>query len=88
MRLKKVAKRLVELRGELAVIDEQAMHLGDEAADLELRAMVSDSPYEKVQARDATGHAAAMARHRAHVVAEIARLEREQDDLLDRLSSK
>lgn len=88
MRLRKLSRRLASLREELAVIDEQARHLGDDADDLELRAMVSDSPYERSQAREATGHAEAMARHRAHVVAEIARLERQQDELLDRLTGE
>ena len=34
---------------------------------------------------DDSPDAAALARHRAHLVAEIAQLEREQDQLLDRL---
>ena len=75
------------LREELRVIDEQAMYLGDDAADAELRAMVSESPMARSEARDAGGHAAAMARHRSHVVEQLAELEREQDRLLDRLGS-
>ena len=85
MRLRKVSRRLVALREELRIIDEQALHLADDASDAALRAIVSDAPHERSQAREADGHAAAMARHRAHVVAEIARLERAQDELLDRL---
>ena len=86
MRLKKVGKRLASLREELRVIDEQAVYLGDDAVDAELRALVSESPYEASVAREASGHAEAMARHRSKVVEEIARLEREQDELLDRLA--
>jgi len=86
-RLRASSRRLVALREELRVIDEQAMYLGDDAADAELRAIVSDSPMDRSEAHEAGGHAAAMARHRAHVVGEIARLEVEQDRLLDQLGS-
>ncbi len=84
--LKKTGARLRALRAELQVIDEQRMYLVDDADDLEVRAVVSDSPLARSEARDAGGHAAAMGGARAHVVDEIARLERRQDELLDRLS--
>lgn len=86
MQLRKVGARLRALREELGVIDAQAEQLSDEAADHELRAMVSDAPFDHAEAREAGGHASAMQRHRAKVVAEIARLERRQDELLDRLN--
>ena len=68
------------------MIDEQAMYLSDDADDLDTRAIVSDSPLARSEAREAGGHVGAMRRHRAHVVAEIADLEAHQDVLLDRLS--
>ena len=80
-RLRVTSKRLGALREELRVIDEQAMYLGDDAAEAELRAMVSESPMARSEAREAGGHAA------AHVVGRIAELEVELDCLLDQLGS-
>jgi hypothetical protein len=84
-RLKSTGKRLRSLREELRVIDEQLVHLGDDAADAELRALVSETP-QGTEPREARGQVDAMARHRAHVVAEIHRLEVLQDQLLDQLN--
>lgn len=86
-RLTQVATRLRTLRAELAVIDEQLAHLVDEADDLALRALVSETPAASQEAGEARKHADAMARHRDRVVAEIAQLEVRQDELLDRLTS-
>lgn len=84
-RLKKSGQRLRSLREELRVIDEQLVHLGEDAADAELRALVSETP-QGTEPREARGQVDAMARHRAHVVAEIHRLEVLQDQLLDELN--
>lgn len=84
--LRRTGSRLRARREELRVIDEQAMYLTDDADDLDTRAIVSDSPLARSEAKEAGGHAGAMRRHRAHVVAEIAELEARQDALLDRLS--
>jgi hypothetical protein len=86
-RLTQVAIRLRALRAELAVIDEQLTHLADDADDLALRALVSETPSASQEANEARKHADAMARHRERVVAEIAQLEVRQDELLDRLTS-
>ena len=83
-RLTHVAARLRTLREELAVADEQLEHLRDDAEDLELRALVSDTP--SFESRDARGHVDAMRRHRDHVLTEIAQLERRQDELLDEMT--
>ena len=84
-RLRKVGARLRELRDEIRVIDEQLAHLSEEAEDTAVRALVSEYPGAGPEHREAQLHADAMARHRAHVVAEIAELETRQDELLDRL---
>ena len=84
--LTQVSRRLTALRAELAVIAEQAIYLEDDAADADLRAILSDSDRDGYHARHESGHATAMQRHRAKVVDEIARLERRQDDLLDRMA--
>jgi len=86
--LKKASARLRTVRDELRVIDEQRMYVVDDADDLELRAVVSDSPMARSEAHEAGGHAAAYDKARAHIVDEIGRLEAKQDQLLDRLSAR
>lgn len=84
-KLTALGERLRELRQELAVTDEQLVVLTDEAGDLHLRSLVSETPMAEREHRDAERHAEAMRRHRAEVEAEIQRAEAEQDQLLDRL---
>ena len=69
------------------MIDEQVAHLADDANDLALRALVSETPSASFESNDARKHVDAMRRHRAHVVSTITELEARQDDLLDRLGS-
>ncbi len=85
-RLTEVGGRLRALRDELRVIDEQLQHLGDEADDARLRALVSETPIAEREGRDARRHADAMARRRAEVERSIASLELRLDELLDRLT--
>ena len=87
-RLTEVADRLRELRRELVVSDEQLRHLVEQADEARLRALVSETPLAEQEHREAQRHAEAMARHRADVQSEVDRLERSQDDLLDRLSAE
>ena len=87
-RLSEVAERLRELRGELAVTEEQLRHLAEEADDARLRALVSETPMAGHEHRQAQRHADAMSRHRAEVQSSIAKLEQQQDDLLDRLTAE
>ncbi len=84
-RLTEVATRLKQLRGELAVSDEQLLQLAAEADDARLRALVSETPLAGREHQDAQRHADAMQRHRAEVLEGIAKLEETQDELLDRL---
>ncbi|MGA7758523.1 MAG: hypothetical protein WBL31_18930 [Ilumatobacteraceae bacterium] len=84
-RLSQVASRLKSLRSELSVIDEQLIHLGDDAEDQAIRALVSETAGASHEARDARRHVDALAKHRAKVVEEITTLEVRQDELLDRM---
>ena len=84
-RLTQVGSRLKTLRAELGIIDEQLGHLGDDADDQAIRALVAETPGASFEARDAQRHLDAMLKHRAHVQSEIAGLERKQDELLDRM---
>jgi len=85
-RLTDVGARLARLREEMGVADEQLAHFADEADETRLRALVSETPLAEHEHREAQKHADAMARHRGEVEAEIARLERALDELLDELS--
>lgn len=84
-RLRQVGRRITALREELALADEQLAHFADLADDSRIRAMVSETPLADEEHRQAERTSAAMARHRSDLLAELARLEAEQDDLLDRM---
>ncbi len=84
-RLREVSGRLTKFREELVVTDEQLRHLCGEADDTRLRALVSETPLADREHREAQRHADAMARHRAEVRSRIEALERQQDELLERL---
>ncbi|MEO7397291.1 MAG: hypothetical protein ABIW84_01875 [Ilumatobacteraceae bacterium] len=84
-RLKQTSARLRALREELRVIDEQLVHLTDEAGDMGIRSLVSETPGAAYEYRHAQEHADAMSKHRAHVAAMIDELEQRQDLLLDRM---
>jgi hypothetical protein len=84
-RLIQIAGRLKQLRADLELADEQLAHFADIADDTRLRALVSETPLADREHQDAERHAAAMRRHREDVAAEIGRLERKQDELLDEL---
>lgn len=83
-RLSQVGERLRQLRGELEVSAEQLQHLAEAADEARLRALVSETPVADRDRREAERHAEAMRRHRAKVQDEIEKLERDQDELLDR----
>ena len=84
-RLSELGTRLRQLRDELAVSEEQLGHLVEAADDARLRSLVSETPVADREHQDAQRHADAMQRHRADLLEQIDRLERSQDDLLDRL---
>ena len=85
-RLKSNGLQLKRLRQELASLEEQRLQLTEEADDHRLRAIMSDSPFDALEAKDSGRHADAFSRRRADIVAEIAKLEVKQDALLDQLS--
>lgn len=84
-RLSELGTRLRQLREELAVSEEQLGHLAEAADDARLRSLVSETPVADREHQDAQRHADAMHRHRADLLEQIDRLEKGQDDLLDRL---
>jgi hypothetical protein len=84
-RLTRVHRQLVLARDELAVVEQQLVALDDDADDARVQALVSDNRGDAQGDRDAIKSAEAMSRSRDALVQSIARLEREQDVLLDRL---
>src|SRR3954454_3017308 len=84
-RLAEVAQRRKQLSEDLRVTTEQHRHLADDAEEGRLRALASESPLAERERRDAQRHADALSRHRDDLIEQIARLERTQDELLDRL---
>lgn len=82
-RLRQVTAELRQAREELGVLDEQLAALADEADDARVRALVGDSPMADREHRDAQRHVDAMTRSRAATAANIARLERTVDELLE-----
>jgi hypothetical protein len=87
-RLKMVSRRLSQLRADLSLADEQLAHFVEESDDARIRALVSETPLSEHEHREAERSTTAMARHRDDLVDRIARLEAEQDALLDKLSSR
>ena len=87
-RLVSITSRLQRLRDELAVADEQLVHFADEADDARLRSLVSETPVADREFHDAQRHADAMRRHRDGVMAEMRKLQQNQDHLLDQLAGE
>jgi hypothetical protein len=87
-RLRSIGRRIAQVREEIAVADEQLEHFTTDADDARIRALVSETPISDIEHRQAERHASAMARHREELVETIARLEREQDELLDKIASR
>ena len=86
-RLVGISTRLQRLQEELAIANEQLGHFAGEADDARIRSLVSETPVADRDYRDAQRHADAMRRHRDGVVAEIGKLQRNQDQLLDQLAA-
>lgn len=85
-RLLDTTERIRRLRAEVAVDEEQLAFLEEEADDARLRALVSETPVADHARREARRHADALARHLDHLRHTVKELERERDDLLDRMS--
>ncbi|HLM96287.1 MAG TPA: hypothetical protein VK283_08220 [Acidimicrobiales bacterium] len=84
--LRDVHGRLVRVREEMAVLDEQLVVLNDAAEDARIRSLVSETPLAGHDYADAQRSADAANRGRAALVAMIDELERRQDELLGKLA--
>jgi hypothetical protein len=84
-KLAAVSRELRTLREELGVVEEQLVQVADEAADSRLRSLVSETPLATHEHRESAKAAAAVRRDRDAKLRRLEKLERKQDDLLDRL---
>jgi hypothetical protein len=82
-----VSREMRTLREELVVAEEQLLQVADEADDLRLRALVSETPLAEHEHRQSAKAADAARRDRDAKLRKLEKLERKQDDLLDRLGS-
>jgi hypothetical protein len=67
------------------MLDEQLAVLVEHAEDARIRALVSETPLANKEYHEAQRHADAMARSRTAALASIADLQKDQNELLDRL---
>ena len=86
-RLRGVGRQLSTLRVDLRVCEEQFVQVKDEADECRLRALVSETPLAEREYREARRHADRLRLHRDEIAERIARLEADQDTLLDRFSA-
>lgn len=84
-RLRDVGRRLSGLREDLRITEEQLAPLAGEAEDSRIRVLVSETPLAEREHREAGRHAERLQRHRDDLLERIARLESDQDSLLDQL---
>ena len=84
--LAKNVRRIHETREKLAVAEEQLAALQDDAEDLGMRSLVSESPFDSHESRHASAHADSMRRHRDDLRRTLSELEARQDELLDRMN--
>lgn len=86
-KLRRVGEHLRSLRDDLRVTEEHLAQLSDEEEDARIRALVSETPVAEKEHRKASRHAERLRSSRTKALTKIADLEREQDDLLDRLTT-
>lgn len=66
------------------MLEEQAMSFNDDADEARIRALVSETPLAERESRDASRHAAAMARGLDEARQRIIDLERARDELSEK----
>ena len=84
-RLAATAKEMAALREDIGVLDEQLQQAADEAEDLRLRSIVSETPQAAKEHGDAEKWAATIRSDRERKASRLAELEQKQDELLDEL---
>ena len=83
-----IGDRLAKLREELRIVEEQLFFQIDVLEEASTRMVVSETPLAEREHRIARDDHARLERERDKIAGEIEELKREQDRLLDLLSSK
>jgi flagellar biosynthesis chaperone FliJ len=86
-RLFDINERLQKLRTELGVIEEQLVELADQAEEAKVRAVVAETAFANQQWDEARRHAEQLAHARDNLRHEISKLEKTQDELIEKLVS-
>ena len=84
-KLRQTSDKLREARLELLVVQDQLAALVDDADDLAVRALVSETPAAGFEHLDAQAHVDVMVVHRGRLVAVVTELEITIDRLLDQM---
>ena len=87
-RLRSNQEKLRQFHEDLSVVSEQLQAVNDVADDAGLRSIVSEPPLAAHEAGDAVRQRDALSRERDHIVGRIAKLEMEQDKLLEDLTER
>ena len=87
-KLTDTASRLRKAREELGILNEQGDFFAEEAQDARIRSVIAETPGATGHHNEAQRHVTAMARARQNVIERIADLERQQNELLDKLSAR
>ncbi len=87
-KLTETTSRLRKAREELAILNEQGDFFEDESQDARIRSVIAETPGAAGHHNEAQRHVTAMARARLDVSERIIELQRQQDELLDKLSAK
>jgi hypothetical protein len=87
-KLTDTTSRLRKAREELAILDEQGNFFEEEAEDARIRSVIAETPGASGHHNEAQRHVTAMAKARLSVSNRITELQRQQDELLDKLSTK
>jgi hypothetical protein len=87
-KLTDTTSRLRKAREELAILDEQGDFFEEEAEDARIRSVIAETPRASGHHNEAQRHVTAMAKARLSVSNRIIELQRQQDELLDKLSAK
>ncbi len=87
-KLTDTSSRLRKAREELAILNEQSDFLEQEAEDARIRSVIAETPGASGHHNEAQRYVTAMANARRSVSERITELQRQQDELLDKLSTR
>ena len=87
-RLRNTSRSLRLLVEELRIVEEQLDHLSDDAREMEIRSLVSETPLAAREFEESDRHRAVMEAHAHRLRNQMSELERQQDALLDRMGTR